>query len=97
MGVGWAVAALCCRHPLRMLASSPPHCDAPPLAAAKIWEGVANRYWRLPVYFVPTCVLKAADGEAEAAQQGGDASAAAAAEAAAGQAGAAGAGGGAGS
>lgn len=58
-----------------------------PLAAAKIWEGVANRYWRLPVYFVPTCVLKGAAGEAEAApaaqRQGGDGQLAAGAAAAA--------------
>ncbi|PRW50850.1 arginine N-methyltransferase 2 [Chlorella sorokiniana] len=36
-------------------------------SAAKIWEGVANRYWRLPVYFVPTCLMKGLAGEAAAA------------------------------
>lgn len=34
-------------------------------SADSIWEGVKNRYWHLPVYFVPTCTLVApADGEA---------------------------------
>ena len=64
-----------------------------PPAAAKIWEGVANRYWRLPVYFVPTCVLKGAAGEAEAGpaaqRQGADGQPAAVAAGAAGAAGAA--------
>jgi protein arginine N-methyltransferase 2 len=34
--------------------------DAVPIDASseKIWEGVANRYWNFPVYFVPTCVLR---------------------------------------
>lgn len=26
-------------------------------SAAEVWDGVANRYWHLPVYFIPTCVL----------------------------------------
>ena len=25
-------------------------------SADAVWEGVQNRYWHLPVYFVPTCV-----------------------------------------
>ncbi len=33
--------------------------DAVPIDASsdEIWNGVANRYWNFPVYFVPTCVL----------------------------------------
>lgn len=27
-------------------------------SADKIWRGVANRYWHLPVYFLPTCVMQ---------------------------------------
>ena len=43
--------------------------DAVPMDASadKIWEGVKNRYWHLPVYFIPTCVL----GEAAAAAAAG--------------------------
>ncbi len=33
--------------------------DAVPIDASseEIWEGVANRYWKFPLYFLPTCVL----------------------------------------
>ena len=33
--------------------------DAVPIDASseEIWNGVANRYWNFPVYFVPTCIL----------------------------------------
>ena len=49
----------------------PPDKIASPLAhaAAEIWEGVANRYWRLPVYFVPTCVMKGEEADEEEAQE----------------------------
>lgn len=38
--------------------------DAVPIDASanEIWEGVANRYWHLPVYFLPTCVLESGGG-----------------------------------
>ncbi|GAB4818430.1 hypothetical protein N2152v2_005476 [Parachlorella kessleri] len=41
-------------------------------SADKVWEGVKNRYWHLPVYFVPTCVLEAAteNGEVGKVQTG---------------------------
>lgn len=38
-----------------------------------MWEGVANRYWHLPVYFVPTCVMAGAvsnERQQEQPQQG---------------------------
>jgi protein arginine N-methyltransferase 2 len=28
----------------------------------EIWKGVKSRYWRLPVYFVPICILKENEG-----------------------------------
>ena len=31
-------------------------------SADAIWEGVAHRYWHLPVYFVPTCRMRAGEG-----------------------------------
>ncbi|PSC75892.1 Arginine N-methyltransferase 2 [Micractinium conductrix] len=40
--------------------------------AKEVWEGVQNRYWHLPVYFVPTCVMQeqqVADGGAAAADE----------------------------
>lgn len=42
--------------------------DAVPMdaGAAEIWEGVQNRYWHLPTYFIPTCIK-----EAQAEQQEG--------------------------
>lgn len=41
--------------------------DAVPIDASanEIWEGVANRYWHLPVYFLPTCVLESRGGGGE--------------------------------
>jgi len=45
--------------------------DAVPIDASadEVWEGVMNRYWHLPVYFLPTCALmqESQDREPEAA------------------------------
>lgn len=42
-------------------------------SSTETWEGVANRYWHLPVYFVPTCVLlPIEDKEEENAEEGGE-------------------------
>ena len=39
------------------------------LAAKEVWEGVANRYWHLPVYFVPTCIMEDVEvGEEQASE-----------------------------
>ncbi|KAL4430017.1 hypothetical protein ABPG77_004387 [Micractinium sp. CCAP 211/92] len=39
-------------------------------SAKEVWEGVANRYWHLPVYFVPTCMMaRAASDEHQQQQQ----------------------------
>ena len=27
----------------------------------EVWAGVKNKYWQLPVYFVPTCVMGGRD------------------------------------
>ena len=32
------------------------------LSGKEVWGGVANRYWRLPVYFMPTCIMEKDDG-----------------------------------
>ncbi|KAL4444039.1 hypothetical protein ABPG75_011776 [Micractinium tetrahymenae] len=40
------------------------------MSAKEVWEGVANRYWHLPVYFVPTCIMAGgASDERQQAQQ----------------------------
>ncbi len=38
-------------------------------AAKEVWEGVANRYWHLPVYFVPTCMTARAASDEQQQQQ----------------------------
>ena len=34
-------------------------------SSEETWKGVANRYWHLPVYFMPTCVLLPEKGEVD--------------------------------
>lgn len=41
---------------------SPMKMDA---SADKIWEGIKNRYWHLPVYMVPTCVKAETDEQGD--------------------------------
>lgn len=47
--------------------------DAVPIDASadEIWEGVQNRYWHLPMYFIPTCVLEAAAQPSTNGTEGG--------------------------
>ena len=44
--------------------------DAIPIDASskEIWAGVANRYWHLPMYFIPTCELSLASPSAPAVE-----------------------------
>ncbi len=45
-----------------------------------MWEGVANRYWHLPVYFVPTCILRGGKEETTKERQAAELEGAAAAQ-----------------
>eukprot|EP00887_Chlorella_sp_A99_P001235 scaffold14.g1235.t1 len=38
-------------------------------SAPEHWEGVKSRYWHLPVYFLPTCVMGSGGAQAEQEQQ----------------------------
>ena len=61
-----------CRCRPDWLTSPAQPCNPSLVAAKEVWEGVQNRYWHLPVYFVPTCVMQeqqVADGGAAAADE----------------------------
>lgn len=65
--------AVCCRPRRCRLGLSTSFEPVPMDASADaIWEGVKNRYWHLPVYFVPTCIMAwaAEEGAGAAAEQG---------------------------
>ena len=44
-------------------------CRSIDAAAKEVWEGVANRYWHLPVYFVPTCIMAGSASDEQQQQQ----------------------------
>ena len=46
--------------------------------APAVWAGVANRYWHLPVYFLPSCTFEEEDDDEEEAVAVGEGEAAAA-------------------
>lgn len=59
MGRRWGAERWGHRYARAPTPSLPFWCSRP-----QVWAGVKSKYWKFPMYFVPTCVLAAQKGEA---------------------------------